>query len=415
MSHTLRFNLQTTLLITLTCLLSSCSKEQSQQRAMPPVEVGVITLKNETVDLNIELPGRTRGYQIAEIRPQVNGIMLKQMFVEGTTVKAGQQLYQIDPAVYQAQYDTASAQLAKTEAEIKSSESLEKRYNDLLKISAVSQQEYIDAVAKSSQAKADVAVARAAKRSAQINLDYTKVFSPIDGRISKSYISKGALLTANQTLPLAQVQSLDPMYVDLTQSSTDYLKLRQRIDSGKLTNMDGEVKVKLILNDINYEYDKTGVIKFSDLTVDKETGNIAIRAVFPNPDYKLLPGLFVRAVISQAKINNAILVPQQAITRDVEGNAIAWTVDQNNRVKTIPIELGDAIKDKWIVNKGLNVGQKVIVEGMVKVKNGASVKPVDMSNKKIELNPAETNRPIKTTLLTSMLKLTSQSLWHPYV
>lgn len=386
MSRTLLFNLQSIIVILLVCMISACSKKESPQASfMPAVEVGVLTLKDESMDINVELPGRTSPYAAAEIRPQVNGIILKRMFEEGSVVTAGQQLYQIDPAVYQADYDTAVAQLARSKALVESTSSLAKRYQELLQIDAVSKQEYIDAKARLAESQAEVAVAQAAKQTAQINLNYTKVFSPITGRIGKSSVTEGALVTANQSLPLALVQQLDPIYVDVTQSSTDILKLRQKIENGNLTGTDNKTPVKLILNDINYEYEQTGVLKFSDITVDKETGNIAIRAVFPNPDNKILPGLFVRALIKQAKINHVILVPQQSITRELDGDAVAWVIDDENKVQTVPVELGEAVQDKWIVNNGLTVGQKVIVEGLIKVRVGSLVKPVEIFQKSAEL------------------------------
>jgi membrane fusion protein (multidrug efflux system) len=383
MSICLKPSLRIYILIFGLILINACTKkDQPSTNSIPPPEVGSITIKQETIDLYVELPGRTSAYAAAEIRPQVNGIILERMFEEGGLVKAGQQLYQIDPSIYQAAYDTASAQLARSKALIDSSSSLEKRYKELLKINAVSQQEYVDAAASLAQARADVDVAKAAEKTAEINLNYTKVFSPIDGRIGKSAVTAGALVTANQGMALALVQQLDPIYVDVTQSSTDIIKLRQKIASGKMEGNNGETEVKVVLNDANYEYEKTGILKFSDVTVEQETGNVSIRALFPNPDNKLLPGLFVRAIIKQGQINNAILVPQQSITRNQDGSAVAWIVDKDSKVNTVPVELGDAIKDKWIVIKGLEPGQKVIVEGLVKVRPGTPVRTVDISDKK---------------------------------
>ncbi len=384
-----RFNSQIGLLLCFIALFTSCSKDDKQPpfgmagapgANMPPAEVGYITLKQETIDRTVELPGRVSPFAAAEIRPQVNGIILKRMFEEGSLVKAGQQLYQIDPAVYQAAYDTAAAQLARSNAVVTSSSSLEKKYKKLLEIHAVSQQEYIDALASFHQAQADVTVAQAAKQTAQINLNYTKVFSPISGRIGKSSVTAGALVTANQTTPLALVQQLDPVYVDVTQSSTDLLKLKQKMAEKETSPaVQAEAEVKLILDDLNYEYEKIGILKFSDVTVDKETGSVLIRAIFPNPDNKLLPGLFVRAIIKQDQINNAVLIPQQSITRNPDGSAVAWIIDNNNKIQTVPVELGEAIKDKWLVTKGLEASQKVVVEGLIKIKTGAKVKPVDIS------------------------------------
>lgn len=366
-------------------LLFSCSRSETKnENVSTPIEVGIITIKKQQFDLNVELPGRISPFEVAEIRPQVNGIIRKRLFDEGSMVTMGQQLYQIEPSLYQSAFNTASAQLAKSKATVKSAESLHRRYKELLKISAVSKQEYIDATSALAQAKADVEIALAAQQTAQINLNYTKVYSPINGRIGKSSVTAGALVTANQTTPLAIVQQLDPVYIDVTQSSSDLLKLQQKIAQGKLENAKNETSVSIVIDSLDAPYKTQGKLKFSDITVDQQTGNISIRAIVANPKNELLPGLFVRAIINQAQIKDALLVPQQSIIRSNDGNALAWIVDSQNKAQSVPVELGEAVADKWLVSKGLDDGQKVIVEGLIKIKPGAIVKPVDISNKNIE-------------------------------
>lgn len=360
-------------------------KDADKQQAPKPTEVGTLTLKREDIDLSVELPGRISAYQASEIRPQVNGIIQQRLFEEGSFVEKGQQLYQIDPAIYEANLATAEAQLKRAEAVMKSAKSLAGRYRDLVKINAVSKQETDDAVASEAQAEADVAIAKAARDTAQINVDYTKVFSPIAGRIGKSSVTAGALVTANQTMPLALVQQVDPIYVDVTQSSAELMQLRAKIDAGQVVGADAAgAPVKLLLDDAGTAYELPGVLKFSDITVDEATGNVQIRAEFPNPQHKLLPGLFVRAVLKQGQLNGVLLVPQQSVTRTANGQAMAWIVDEANKAKMVPIQTGEAIKDKWIVTKGLEPGQRVIVEGTIKVQPGADVTPVDLAADKTD-------------------------------
>ena len=377
------FWISITLLFTTAC----SDKNSAQQTGARVTEVGIVTIKAQNLELNVELPGRINAYQIAEIRPQVNGIILKRLFEEGSIVKEGQQLYQIDPALYEATYNTTVAQLQRSEAALKSASSLNKRYKELIGIEGVSKQEYVDSVSALAQAHADVAIAKAAKDTAQINLNYTKVFSPITGRIGKSNVTPGALVTANQAVSLAVVQQLDPIYADLTQSSTDILKLRQKVTERKVQNSNEETVVRIVMDGINQLYDKSGVLKFSDVTVEQSTGNISIRAVIPNPEYVLLPGLFVRAIINEGQIKDALLVPQQAVTRDKNGKAVAWIVDDQNKAQLIAVETGEAIGDKWLVTKGLTSGQKVIVEGSIKIKPGDAVKTVDITKKTVGQEP----------------------------
>lgn len=356
---------------------------------VPAVEVGVVTLKAQDIDLTTELPGRVSAFQSADIRPQVNGIILERLFEEGSFVQAGQQLYQIDPAIYQANLATAEAQLKRAEATLKSQSALAQRYRSLIKENAVSKQEVDDAVAAQAQGEAEVAIARAARDTAQINLDYTKVFSPISGRIGKSSVTPGALVTANQAEPLALVQQLDPLYIDVTQSSADLMRLRQGIEQGKVSGNSNEAAVELVLDDLGQSYEHKGVLKFSDVTVDQSTGNVQIRALFPNPDSKLLPGLFVRALIHQGTLPNVLLVPQQSVTRSADGQAMAWIVDDNNKAQSVPVKTTRTIKDKWVVSDGLHAGDRVIVEGSIKVSPGAAVKPVDLAEQPQKETPAE--------------------------
>ncbi len=344
----------------------------------PAVEVGVVTLQAQNVDLTTALPGRVSAFQASDIRPQVNGIILERLFEEGSFVQAGQQLYQIDPAIYQANLATAEAQLKRAEASLTSLKALAQRYRKLIKENAVSKQEVDDAVAAEAQGEADVAIARAARDTAQINLDYTKVLSPISGRIGKSSVTPGALVTANQAEPLALVQQLDPLYVDLTQSSADMMRLRQRIEDGQVSGSADEAKVELILDNIDQVYGHAGVLKFSDVTVDQATGNVQLRAVFPNPEAKLLPGLFVRARVHQGTLSNVLLVPQQSVTRNPDGQAMAWIVDENNKAKSVPVKTAQAIGSKWIVTDGVRAGDRVIVEGVIKVAPDATVRPIDI-------------------------------------
>jgi membrane fusion protein (multidrug efflux system) len=332
------------------------------------------------VAITTELPGRVSAFQSADIRPQVSGIILARLFEEGGFVQAGQQLYQIDPAIYQANLATAEAQLKRAEASLKSLSALAQRYRQLVRENAVSRQEVDDAVAAAAQGEAEVAIARAARDTAQINLDYTKVFSPISGRIGKSAVTPGALVTANQADPLALVQQLDPLYVDVSQSSAELMRLRQSMQEGKVAGTASEAEVELILDDIGQRYEHKGTLKFSDVTVDQSTGNVQIRAVFPNPDAKLLPGLFVRAVVHQGQLTNVLLVPQQAVTRAPDGQAMAWVVDAEDKAQSVPVKTLRAIKDKWVVSEGLNPGDRVIVEGAIKIAPGAPVRPLDLED-----------------------------------
>lgn len=360
--------------------LSGCGDEVKAQGAPnAAVEVGVVVVQPQTVALSTSLPGRVTAYKSAEIRPQVSGIVLERNFEEGGLVKAGQQLYQIDPALYEAAYHTATAQLQRAQATFKSADLMAQRYKELVGSRAVSRQEYDNAVSAQAQAAADVASAKAAVETAQINLNYTKVFSPISGRIGKSSVTPGALVTANQSTAMALVQQLDPIYVDLTQSSSDLMRLRQRISADKAAGGEGKApKVELTLDALNQAYAHKGELQFSDVTVDPATGNVQVRAQFPNPDEQLLPGLFVRASLEQGVLENVFLVPQQSVIRTSDGSAMAWVVDAEGKAQIKPVQTRQSQNDKWIVTSGLQAGEKVIVEGVIKLQKGVPVKAIEI-------------------------------------
>lgn len=349
----------------------------SAAMARPPAEVSVVTIATQSINFTKDLPGRTSPYKIAEIRPQVNGIITKRLYTEGSVVAEGQQLYQIDPSTYEAAYNSSLANLMKAEATLKAAQAQYSRVKELVNIDAVSKQEYDDANASLDQGKADVAIAKAALATSKINLDYTKVFSPISGRIGKSFVTEGALVTANQTTALATVQQLDPIYVDVTQSSTELMELRKQLNAAEKTPvtllMDGTIKA----------YDQKGELQFSDVTVDQTTGSIQLRVLFPNPNQDLLPGLFVHARIEQARDDAAILVPQKSITRNADGSVTVFVVGEGYKVSVRPIQISQAIDDQWLVTDGLKPGDRVIVEGIQKVAPNAIVKPIEIETKKL--------------------------------
>ena len=343
-------------------------------------EVGVVTLKARPVSLSAELSGRTTPFLIAEVRPQVTGIIQKRLFVEGADVKSGAALYQIDPATYQAAFDSAKATLVKAEANLFSARLKADRYKDLVGIKAVSQQDYDDAVASLKQAEAEVASGNAALESAHINLAYTRVTAPISGRIGRSSVTAGALVTANQATSLATVQQLDPMYVDVTQSSADLLRLKRQLASGQLKGLAaGKAKAKLIMED-GTAYPLDGEVQFSEVTVDQSTGTITLRAVFPNPQQDLLPGMYVRAILETGIDEQAILVPQQAVTRNQKAEAVALVVSQDGKVEQRVIEIGRSLGNQWLVGSGLTAGDRVIVEGVQKVRPGAMARTVEIDS-----------------------------------
>jgi membrane fusion protein (multidrug efflux system) len=344
---------------------------QSAQ-ARPPVEVAVYTVKPQEVIFTKDLAGRTSAYQVAEIRPQVTGIILKRMFTQGSLVTKGQQLYQIDPSTYKAEYESAAARLVRAQADVKAVEPKLARYSRLVKMGGVSRQVYDDTVAALAQAKADVAVAKANLATAKINLDYTKVFSPISGRIGKSSVTEGALVTANQTTALAVVQNLDQIYVDVNQSSEELMALKKGLNNPEQNSM-----VSLFIGKEGTPYDLKGKLLFSDATVDQSTGMVQLRILFPNPEKELLPGLFVRARVEQSRQDKAIAVPQQAVVRNADGSVSVWVVNEQNTVEYQPVEVSQAVKDQWVVSAGLSPGDRVVVEGLQKISPQAKVTTVE--------------------------------------
>lgn len=350
-----------------------------QKQTPPPpavAEVAVVTVGPEPVELITELPGRTSAYRVAEIRPQVNGLIQKRLFREGSDVNAAQVLYQIDPAPYQSALTNARAALSRAEANLPAIRSRVERYKDLIPDKAVSQQDYDDAAAAVKQAEADVESWKAAVETARINLEYTRVTAPIFGRIGRSAVTEGALATAHQPLALATIQQLDPIYVDVPQSTAELLRLKGRLKAGHLDrNGTNRKKVRLVLED-GTTYSKEGTLQFQDVTVDPTTGSVILRAVFPNPQGVLLPGMFARAVVKEGVNRQAILIPQQSVSRDRKGDPSVLIVDAGGTVQPRMIEIDRAIGDKWLVSSGLSFGDRVIVEGLQRVRPGASVKIV---------------------------------------
>ncbi len=355
--------------------LAACHNPAAPPPPGPP-EVGFVTLQSEAVPLTADLPGRTTSYAQSDVRPQVNGILQKRLFTEGADVAAGQVLYQIDPAPYQAAVDQAKGTLANAEANLTTAKLKSERYADLVKINAVSKQDFDDADAAYKQAEATVQQDKAAVESAAINLGYTKVRAPISGRIGRTAFTAGALLTASQTNALATIQALDPIYVDVTQSSDEMLKLRKQLADKTVGGAGADsAKVKLTLSD-GQVYPQTGDLRFSDPMVDPTTGSVTLRAVFSNPQKTLLPGMYVRETVTQATAENGILVPQQAVSRDPKGIASVFVVEADNKAQPHQITVQEAIGDKWLVSAGVKSGDRVIVEGLLKVQPGIAVKPV---------------------------------------
>ncbi len=371
--------------------LSGCNDKDSQQAAgnQQAPEVGIVTLKNEPLMVTTELPGRTAAFRIAEVRPQVSGIILKRNYKEGSDVKAGTSLYQIDPATYQATYDSAKADLAKAQANAEITRLTVNRYKSLLGTNYVSQQEFDKASADYAEANATVQATKAAVETARINLAYTKVTAPISGRSGKSTITEGALVSVGQPTALTTVQQLDPIYVDVTQSSDDYLRLKNEIAKGVVQKGDNKAKVHLIMEN-GKNYSETGYLEFSDITVDETTGSITIRAIFPNPNEELLPGMFVRAKLEEGIRRDSILVPQQGVTRTPRGEATVMVVGADEKVEPRVITANQAIGDKWLVTSGLKAGDRVIVTGLQKIKPGIPVKAEEVDlNAKSAANQTE--------------------------
>ena len=354
--------------------ISGCDDKNKAATGAQPPSVIVHIVKTAPFAVTTELPGRTSAFRIAEVRPQVDGIILKRNFTEGSDVQAGASLYQIDPATYQAAYDSAKGNVARAKAAAEIAHLTVKRYQPLVGTQYVSKQEYDQAVATAKQADADLLSAQAAVETARINLAYTRVTSPITGRIGKSSVTEGALVTNGKADALATIQQLDPIYVDLTQSSNDFLQLKQAIEKGSLTK-DSASSVKIVMDNGDI-YPQVGKLEFTDVTVDESTGSVTLRALFPNPDHQLLPGMFVRARVDQGVRPDAILIPQQSVTRTPRGDALVMVVNAQNKVETRTIQASEAVGDRWLVSNGLNPGDKVIVSGIQHIKAGATVTPM---------------------------------------
>jgi membrane fusion protein, multidrug efflux system len=350
-----------------------------KQAEAPPaaVEVSVITLAPKSVNIINELPGRTSAYRVAEVRPQVSGIVQKRLFTEGGNVRAGDPLFQIDSASYRAALSSAQAALVRAEARLMSAKLLEERYAPLIAANAVSKQENDDAIAARAAAEADVASAKAQVETARINLVYTQVRSPISGRIGRAMVTEGALVTSEQDDPIAQVQQLDPIYVDITQSSTEMLRLQRQLASGELSRDEqNQAEVALTLED-GSGYAERGRLQFAEVSVDPGTGSVVLRAEFPNPRRELLPGMFVRAQLTQGTRTAALLVPQRGVSRNQRGDATVMVVGQDNKVSERVVVADRVIADDWLITKGLEPGDRVVVDGLQRIRPGAVVRPVD--------------------------------------
>lgn len=366
------------------CLLTACSESAPPQQAPAPA-VSYVTLETRPVTLTRQLPGRTRAYVVAEVRPQVTGIVEERLFDEGALVTEGQPLYQLDDATYRAAWNSARATLARAKASVEVARLSAARADELIKVDAISQQEYDDATAGLQQAEADVGVAEAQVASTAVQLRYARISSPIDGRIGKSSVTRGALVTADQAEPLTTVQQLDPIYVDLNQSSSELLELRRDLASKMVRRAEG-VPVTILLED-GTEYEYEGELTFADVAVDPMTGSYALRAVVPNPDQLLMPGMYVRAVISNAVLDEGLLVPQQAIARDPMGNASAMVLADDDTVEQRPVETRRAVDDDWLVSEGLRAGDRVIVEGLQKIQPGMQVQGTEVALEDEDLEP----------------------------
>lgn len=358
-------------------LLTGCDGSDNPKQSAQAPQVTVYVVKSAPLAVTTELPGRTDAFRVAEVRPQVSGIVLRRNFTEGSDVSAGDSLYQIDPATYKAAYDSAKGEMAKAEAAANIAHLTVKRYEPLVGTQYISRQEYDQAVANARQADASVIAAQASVETARINLAYTKVSSPINGRIGKSSVTEGALVTNGQASALATVQQLDPIYVDVTQSSNDFMHLKQ----SNLQKNNATSSVQLLMEN-GQPYPLKGTLQFSDVTVDESTGSITLRAVFPNPQHSLLPGMFVRARIDEGIQPDAILVPQQGVTRTPRGDATVLVVNDKDQVELRNVIAPQAIGERWLITEGLKDGDRVVVSGLQKIHPGATVVTVPDSASK---------------------------------
>jgi len=366
-------------------LLSGCGNDKAGGPPPPP-EVVVVSVQPQRLIVTTELTGRTSANLVAEVRPQVGGIVQKRLFAEGSEVEAGQVLYRIDPEMYQAALDNALAALGRSEANLPAIRLKASRLKELLVEKAVSQQDYDDAASAWNQAEADVRYWKAAVDTARINLKYTSIVAPIAGRIGKSNVTEGALVTANQPTPLSLIQKIDPMYVDVPQSATDLLRLQRRIEAGTLNRSDRTRDNVRLFHEDNTPYPLAGSLQFRDITVDQTTGSVTLRVVVPNPRGVLLPGMFLRAMVEEGVNRKALLIPQEAVMRNPKGESYTLIVDGQNKVEQRMLTLDHAIGNAWLVSEGLAAGERVIVEGSQKVQPGVSVSPIPFadSNKRNE-------------------------------
>jgi RND family efflux transporter, MFP subunit len=355
--------------------LAACGSQQGPAQGGGAMPVTVVTLKPETVTLTRELPGRTTAYLVAEVRPQVDGIVAKRLFTEGGEVKQGQALYQLDDATYRADVNSARANVVRAQATLVTAELNAKRSTQLVQIDAVSKQDDETATASLRQAQADLKAAEASAARVETILGYARITAPISGRIGRSSVTQGALVTANQATPLATVQQLDPIYVDLSQSSAEWLELRKQLAAGRIAGANN-MPVKILLED-GSEYSHPGKLAFTEVSVDPTTGAFALRVVVPNPEHVLLPGMYVRAMVGTGVRENGLLVPQQGVARDPKGGTTALVVGADSKVEQRVVRVSQAIADKWLVEDGLAPGDQVIVEGLQKVQPGAPVQATE--------------------------------------
>ena len=361
-------------------LLAACGQQQSSAQPAgngpPPPEVGVVTVAPQSIGLVTELPGRLDPVRVAQVRARATGILQKRLFREGSDVRAGQLLFEIDPAPYRAAYQSAQATLARAQANVAQATAQAERFKPLVEANAISKQDYINAVAAQKSAEADVAAGKAAVQTAKINLDYTAVSAPISGRIGRALVTEGALVSATEATPLALVQQIHPMYVNFTQPASEVLKLRKALAAGKLARAPGSeaAQVRLLLED-GSEYPGIGRLLFSDLSVDPATGQITLRAEVPNPEGVLLPGMYVRVLIEQAQLANAISVPQQAVTRSAQGDSV-MVVAADGKVGPRTVKVAAARGNQWVILEGLKPGEQVMVDGFQKLRGPGPVKPV---------------------------------------
>ncbi|QNX59852.1 multidrug efflux RND transporter periplasmic adaptor subunit AdeD [Acinetobacter seifertii] len=368
------FSRKTLYLLPVLLFLSGCDSEKPIVKNNQ--KVGVITIKKETIESSYQLAGRTVASEISQVRPQVNGVVVEQLFKEGSQVNKGQPLYKIDSSLYRDSVDEAAGNLSLAKATVNSTRLQAERYKELIKVNGVSQQELDNALSAYEQAKATVAVNEAVLKTARTNLRYTQVTAPISGRIGRSSITRGALVTSAQTDPLATIQKLDPMYVDLTQSSDEYMALRKQLTENGIKPTQLSVRLQL---ENGTTYSQQGTFKFSDIAVDEATGSITLRAAFSNPNHGLLPGMYVRAELGTGTRPNSILIPQGALFRDADGNALVWVVGKDNKAEQRKIKLGNAMDNRWLVISGLSEGDQVIVDGLQGLSAGMAIEPTPMS------------------------------------